>query len=123
MVNAISQQNRSLDGESDFCNELVADGITRYESHGKLHVTRKPTEIPARRRRSKKSFAFKDDTRQFAYLGVEDPRSLAVHLHDQLRVHRQLSAKQQTHPVIRHADVANRSKFESTRGERPRLRP
>lgn len=40
-------------------------------------------------------------SQRFAYLGVEDPRPLAVHLHDQLRIHRQLSAKQQTHPVIR----------------------
>lgn len=33
--------------------------------------------------------------REMAYLGVEDPRSLAAHLYDQLLVHRYLSAKQQ----------------------------
>lgn len=32
---------------------------------------------------------------KWSHLGVEDPRLLAVHLHDQLLVHRYLSAKQQ----------------------------
>lgn len=37
-----------------------------------------------------------DDVRcEMAHLGVEDSRPLAVHLHDQLLVHRYLSAKQQ----------------------------
>lgn len=37
---------------------------------------------------------------KWSHLGVEDPRPLAVHLHDQLLVHRHLSAKQQAHVVI-----------------------
>jgi len=34
-----------------------------------------------------------DALREMAYLGVEDPRPLAVHLYDQLLVHRYLSGK------------------------------